>query len=88
MDPSNHTKITNSETWSLSLLTRMACRRNETATNRLPNNSLTKAFMQLRYLKANKPTDRNAWKTKEIPKKIRDLFTLLGLPLPTQIFLD
>ena len=38
-------------------------------TNRLPNNYLTKAFMQLRYLKANKPTDRNAWKTKEIPKK-------------------
>ena len=61
---------------------RMACRRNETATTRLPNNSLTKAFMQLRYLKANKLTDRNAWKTKEIPKKSRDLFTLLGLPLP------
>lgn len=38
--------------------------------------------MQLRYLKANKLTDRNAWKTKEIPKKSRDLFTLLGLPLP------
>ncbi|WP_410101910.1 hypothetical protein, partial [Sutterella wadsworthensis] len=35
MDPSNHTKITNSETWSLSLLTRMACRRNKTATHRL-----------------------------------------------------
>lgn len=70
---------------SLRLMMRMACRRNETATNRLPNNSLTKAFMQLRYLKANKPTDRNAWKTKEIPKKIRDLFTLLGLPLPTHL---
>ena len=37
--------------------------------------------MQLRYLKANKPTDRNAWKTKEIPKKIRDLFTLLRFAL-------
>ena len=61
---------------------RMACRCSDKVTNRLPNNSLTKAFMQLRYLKANKPTDRNAWKTKEIPKKIRDLFTLLGLPLP------
>ncbi|WP_417200931.1 hypothetical protein [Sutterella wadsworthensis] len=46
---------------SLRLMMRMVCRRNETATNRLPNNSLTKAFMQLRYLKANKPTDRNAW---------------------------
>ena len=73
---------------SLRLMMRMACRRNETATNRLPNNSLTKAFMQLRYLKANKPTDRNAWKTKEIPKKIRDLFTLLGLPLPPRVFRD
>ncbi len=31
MDPSNHTKITNSEAWSLSLMTRMACRRNKTA---------------------------------------------------------
>ena len=88
MDPSNHTKITNSEARSQSLMMRMACRRNETATNRLPNNSLTKAFMQLRYLKANKPTDRNAWKTKEIPKKIRDLFTLLGLPLPPRVFRD
>ena len=57
-------------------------------TNRLPNNSLTKAFIQLRYLKANKPTDRNGWKTKEIPKKIRDLFTLLGLPLPPRVFRD
>ena len=37
---------------------------------------------------ANKPTDRNAWKTKEIPKKIRDLFTLLGLPLPPRVFRD
>ena len=73
---------------SLRLMMRMACRRNETAANRLPNNSLTKAFMQLRYLKANKPTDRNAWKTKEIPKKIRDLFTLLGLPLPPRVFRD
>lgn len=73
---------------SLRLMMRMACRRNETATNRLPSNSLTKAFMQLRYLKANKPTDRNAWKTKEIPKKIRDLFTLLGLPLPPRVFRD
>ena len=44
--------------------------------------------MQLRYLKANKPTDRNAWKTKEIPKKIRDLFTLLGLPLSPLVFWD
>ena len=59
-----------------------------TETNRLPNNSLTKAFIQLRYLKANKPTDRNGWKTKEIPKKIRDLFTLLGLPLPPRVFRD
>ena len=69
---------------SLRLMMRMACRRNETATNRLPSNSLTKAFMQLRYLKANKPTDRNAWKTKEIPKKIRDLFNLLGVPLSSR----
>ena len=66
----------------------MACRRSDKVTNRLPNNSLTKAFMQLRYLKANKPTDRNGWKTKEIPKKIRDLFTLLGLPLPPRVFRD
>ena len=66
----------------------VVCRRSDKVTNRLPNNSLTKAFMQLRYLKANKPTDRNAWKTKEIPKKIRDLFTLLGLPLPPRVFRD
>ena len=44
--------------------------------------------MQLRYLKANKPTDRNACKTKEIPKKIRDLFTLLCPPLPSRFFRD
>ena len=51
-----------------------------------PNKSLTKAFMHLLYLKANKPTDRNACKTKEIPKKIRDLFNLLGLPPVLAIF--
>jgi len=45
---------------SLRLMMRMACRRNETTANRLPNNSLTKAFLQLRYLMVNKPTDRNA----------------------------
>ena len=44
---------------SLRLMMRMACRRNETATNRLPSN-FDEGFMQLRYLKANKPTDRNA----------------------------
>ena len=31
MDPSNHTKITNSEARSLSLMMRMVCRRNKTA---------------------------------------------------------
>ena len=45
---------------SLRLMMRMAGRRNKTATKRLPNNSLTKAFLLLRYLKANKATDRNA----------------------------
>ena len=45
---------------SLRLMMRMACRRSETTANRLPNNSLTKAFLQLRYLMVNKPTDRNA----------------------------
>ena len=33
---------------------------------------------------ANKLTDCNARKTKEIPKKIRDLFNLLGLPLSSR----
>lgn len=37
---------------------------------------------------ANKLTDCNARKTKEIPKKIRDLFTLLCLPLPSRFFRD
>ena len=32
---------------SLCLMIRMACRRSETAANRFPNNSLTKAFVQL-----------------------------------------
>ena len=44
---------------SLRLMMRMACRRNETATNRLPSNSLTKAFMQLRYLKEMCIRDRS-----------------------------
>ena len=35
---------------------------------------------------ANKLTDCNARKTKEIPKKIRDLFNLLGLPPVLAIF--
>ena len=32
---------------SLCMMTRMACRRSETAANRLPNHSWTKAFVQL-----------------------------------------
>ena len=40
------------------------------------------------FLKVNKLTDRNAWKTKEIPRKIRDLFTRLCLPLPSRFFRD
>lgn len=52
MDPSNHTKITNSEARSLSLMMRKACRRNKTAAHCLSNNSLIKAIMELRYLKA------------------------------------
>ena len=55
MDPSNHTKITNStnsEARSQSLMMRKACRRNKTAAHCLSNNSLIKAIMELRYLKA------------------------------------
>ena len=32
--------------------------------------------MELRYLKANKPKDRIAYKTNAIPKKIREFFAL------------
>ena len=35
MDPSNHTKITNSEARSQSLMMRMVCRRIKTAAHRL-----------------------------------------------------
>ena len=55
MDPSNHTKITNStnsEARSQSLMMRKACRRNKTAAHCLSNNSLIKAIMELLYLKA------------------------------------
>lgn len=47
-----------------------------------------KGIMELRYLNANKPKDRIAQKTKAIPKKNREFFDLLGLPLPTQAFWD
>ena len=67
---------------SLRLMMRMACRRNETATNRLPNNSLTKAFMQLRYLKAINQLIATLGKQKRSRRKSEISLTCWVCPCP------
>lgn len=63
-------------------------KRSELPGNPLPKDSLEKAFWQLRKLMADKPIGRNAWVTKEVPRKTRNLFDALELPVPTRLLRD
>ena len=56
--------------------------RNQTADNKLPSDSLNKLMLKLQTLQASRPAGRGIWIVKEIPKKTRDLFDLLGVAHP------
>ena len=45
-------------------------------------------MMKLQTLQVEKPAGRGIWIVKEIPKKTRDLFELLNVPLPKKIVKD
>lgn len=66
----------------------MKVKRSDLPGNPLPKDSLEKAFWQMRKLMADKPIGRNAWIVKEVPKKTRNLFEALELPLPTRLLKD
>lgn len=66
----------------------MKVKRSDLPGNPLPKDSLEKAFWQMRKLMADKPIGRNAWIVKEVPRKTRNLFEALELPLPTRLLKD
>lgn len=66
----------------------MKVKRSELPGNPLPKDSLEKAFWQMRKLMADKPIGRNAWVVKEVPRKTRNLFEALELPVPTRLLKD
>lgn len=59
---------------------------NEKALNmKIPNNSMDVLFGKLRLIKAEKRKDANAWVVRQLAKKQRELFALLGLELPPKV---
>lgn len=52
---------------------------------RVPNNSMDVLFGKLRLIKAEKRKDANAWVVRQLAKKQRELFALLGLELPPKV---
>ena len=52
---------------------------------KLPNNSMDVLFGKLRLIKAEKRKDANAWVVRQLAKKQRELFALLGLELPPKV---
>lgn len=66
----------------------MKIKRSDLPGNPLPKDSLEKAFWQMKKLMADKPIGRNAWVVKEVPRKTRNLFEALELPVPTRVIKD
>ena len=52
---------------------------------KIPNNSMDVLFGKIRMIKAEKRKDANAWVTKLVSKKQRDMLTLLGLKMPPRV---
>ena len=52
---------------------------------KIPNNSMDGLFGKIRMIKAEKRKDANAWVTKLVSKKQRDMLTLLGLKMPPRV---
>ena len=57
----------------------------KTLNMRVPNNSMDVLFGKLRLIKAEKRKDANAWVVRQLAKKQRELFALLGLELPPKV---
>ena len=55
---------------------------------KLPGNSLTLALAKLRNVQATKLKTHNKWVSQQLAKKHRDLFTMLGLPVPPRVLKD
>ena len=66
----------------------MKIKRSDLPGNPLPKDLLEKAFWQMKKLMADKPIGRNAWVVKEVPRKTRNLFEALELPVPTRVIKD
>lgn len=66
----------------------MKIKRSDLPGNPLPKDSLEKAFWQMKKLMADKPIGRNARVVKEVPRKTRNLFEALELPVPTRVIKD
>ena len=54
----------------------------EQANRKIPNNSIDCLFTILKQIQADKRHTANAWVTRTITKKQRDMLALLGLKLP------
>lgn len=73
---------------SLRMIMSVYANKNQTKDNTIPNQSLTKLMMKLQTLQAEKPAGRGVWIVKEIPKKTRDLFELVNVPIPKKLVKD
>ena len=67
---------------TLRMMMSVAVTKNQTEDNKLPSDSLNKLMLKLQTLQASRPLGRGIWIVKEIPKKTRDLFDLLGVAYP------
>ena len=57
----------------------------KTLNMKVPNNSMDVLFGKLRLIKAEKRKDANAWVVRQLAKKQRVLFAMLGLELPPKV---
>jgi hypothetical protein len=71
---------------TLRMILQITAQKNRNAENKLPGDSLTQAVYCLQRVRAIRPGGRAYWVMKEVPKKARDIFTLLGVPVPDPKF--
>lgn len=71
---------------TLRMILQITAQKNKNAENKLPGDSLTQAVYCLQRVRAIRPGGRAYWVMKEVPKKARDIFTLLGVPVPDPKF--
>lgn len=67
---------------SLRMIHLITAQKNQKGKLQIPGNSMDKAMAILGRVRACRPAGRKNWITREIPKKARDVFELLGINLP------